>query len=102
MTRWITILAAAALAASCATAARYTIEDRLAALGLSDNQAECMGRELSDRLSSDDLQDVARYTLTLSRADTPGGVVDALRGIDNPRAFTAIGQSGLACIFAGF
>lgn len=84
----------------CATAAKFTLEDRLAALGLPSGQAACMADQLDERLDSQDLQDLARYTLTLSRAQSPGGVLDALLQFDNPRAVVAIGQSGLSCAFA--
>ena len=93
-------MAAFFAAGACATAAKVTIEDRLQAIGLPAGQAGCMADQLEERLSSEDLQDLARYTVTLSRADSPGQAVDALLQIDNPRAVTAIGASGVSCIFA--
>ncbi len=86
--------------ASCTTGARLTIENRLAAIGLPAGQAACMANQLEERLSSEDLQDVARYTLTLSRAESAGETIDALMQIENPSAVAAIGASGVSCIFA--
>ncbi|MHA7872437.1 MAG: hypothetical protein ACX939_08820, partial [Hyphococcus sp.] len=95
MTRAIGILL---LTAACATASRYTLQDRFRAIGIPPNTADCMVDELDERLSDDDLQDLARYTLRLSRADTTAAAVRSLMSIDNPRAVTAIGASGVACI----
>jgi len=94
------ILAALAImmVAGCATAARYTLQDRFRAIGLPAGTADCMVDELDQRLSSDDLQDLAQYTLRLARADSTMGVIRSLMTIDNPRAVTAIGASGVSCV----
>lgn len=97
---FVAIASVAALLSACATGAKLTIENRLAAIGLPTGQASCMAGQLEERLSSEDLQDVARYTLTLSRADSTGETLDALMRIDNPRAVAAIGASGVSCLFA--
>lgn len=98
-------IAAAILAglmfASCATAARYTLQDRFRAISLPDQTADCMVDELEQRLSSEDLQDLARYTLQLSRADSTLAAIRSLMTIDNPRAVSAIGKSGVSCV-SGF
>ena len=86
------------LLAGCATAARYTLQDRFRAIGLPDQTADCMVDELDQRLSSQDLTDLAQYTLRLSRSDSTLGAIRALMSIDNPRAVTAIGASGAACV----
>lgn len=92
-------LAAALLSlAACATAARATLRDRFEAIGLSPRMASCMVDDLDDRLSDDDLRDLARYTVGLSRADTPLQAVDSLLEIDNPRAVAAIGRAAFACV----
>jgi hypothetical protein len=87
--------------ASCATAARATLKDRFRAIGLSADMADCMVDELDERLDDRDLQDLARYTVGLSRADTPLEAVESLLRIDNPRAVVAIGASAFSCV-AGF
>jgi hypothetical protein len=97
-TSLIAALAAALLLASCATAARYTLQDRFRAIGLPDQTADCMVDELEQRLTSEDLQDLARYTLQLSRSDSTFAVIRSLMQIDNPRAVTAIGRSGATCV----
>lgn len=84
--------------ASCATAARLTLQDRFRAIGLPDQTADCMVDELEQRLSSEDIQDLARYTLQLSRSDSTLGAIRSLMTIDNPRAVTAIGKSGVVCV----
>ena len=54
--------------------------------------------ELDDRLSNEDLQDLAKYTVRLSRADTTMAAIRSLMTIDNPRAVAAVGASGVACV----
>lgn len=82
----------------CATAARYTLQDRFRAIGIPAGTADCMVDELDQRLSDDDLQDLARYTLRLSRADSTFDAVRSLMTIDNPRSVTAIGRSAVSCV----
>lgn len=89
---------AAMLLAGCATAARVTLQDRFRAIGLPADTADCMVDELDERLSNEDLQDLARYTLRLSRADTTMAAIRSLMTIDNPRAVAAIGASGVSCV----
>ncbi len=86
------------LLVGCATAARYTLQDRFRAIGIPADTADCMVGELDERLSDDDLADLARFTLTLARADTTLAAIRSLRTIDNPRAVTAVGGAGLACV----
>ncbi len=95
------VLGAMLMLAGCATAARYTLQDRFRAIGLPDQTADCMVDELEQRLSSEDIQDLARYTLQLSRADSTFAAIRSLMAIDNPRAVTAIGRSGVSCV-SGF
>lgn len=92
---------AAGLAAGCATVAKATLEDRFQAIGIPQGTAVCMVGELDERLSDDDLQDLARYTIGLARANSTAGAIRSLMQIDNPRAVTAIGASGISCV-SGF
>lgn len=93
------ILAAGLISvAACATAARVTLRDRFEAIGLSPKMATCMVDDLDERLSDDDLRDLARYTVGLSRADTPLKAIDSLLRIDNPRAVAAIGRAAFSCV----
>jgi hypothetical protein len=87
--------------ASCASHALDTIENRLVSIGLSPDHAACMADDLHRRLSSDDVRDLARYARSLSRSETTLEAIDALRGVDNPRAVAAVAQSAIRCI-AGF
>ena len=91
-------LASALLLASCATAARLTLQDRFRAIGIPATTADCMVDELEQRLSSEDVQDLARYTVRLARADSTLEAIRSLMTIDNPRAVTAIGASGISCV----
>ncbi|NWG93215.1 MAG: hypothetical protein HXY21_12035 [Parvularculaceae bacterium] len=86
------------LAVSCATSAKMTLNDRFKAIGLSAEMADCMVDDLDDRLSDEDIRDLARYAAGLSRADTPGQAVDALLEFDNPRAVAAIGRAAFSCV----
>ena len=92
------IAVALAQAAACATAIRYTLQDRFRAIGIAGETADCMVDELEARLSQDDLQDLAQYTFELARADSTLAAIRALMTIDNPRAVTAVGKSGVACV----
>lgn len=98
MQRLIFAALAAATAAGCATAARYTLQDRFRAIGIPADIADCMVDELDERLSNEDLEDLARYTVRLTRADTTTAAIRSLMKIDNPRAVTAVGASGVSCI----
>ena len=98
MHRFILAASAIMVLAGCATAARYTLQDRFRAIGLPSETADCMVDELDQRLSNEDLQDLARYTLRLSRADSTLAAIRSLMTIDNPRAVTAIGASGVSCV----
>ncbi len=98
MIRLLFAALAASMIAGCATAARYTLQDRFRAIGLPDGVSDCMVDELDERLSSEDLQDLAKYTVRLSRADSTMAAIRSLMTIDNPRAVTAIGASGVVCV----
>jgi hypothetical protein len=54
--------------------------------------------DLDDRLSDDDLNDLARYSRRLSRANSTAEAIKALRRIDNPEAVAAIGAAAFGCI----
>ncbi len=94
------ILAAAAfmMLGACATAARYTLQDRFRAIGIPADTADCMVDELDDRLSNEDVQDLARYTVQLTRANSTLAAIRSLMNIDNPRAVAAVGASGVSCV----
>lgn len=86
------------LLVGCATAARATLLDRFQAIGLPKEMAVCMVDDLDERLDDRDMQDLARYTVGLARADTPNAAVTQLMNIDNPRAVAAVGRSAFSCI----
>ncbi|OFX03051.1 MAG: hypothetical protein A3E78_16800 [Alphaproteobacteria bacterium RIFCSPHIGHO2_12_FULL_63_12] len=96
--RIISAALAFALLASCATAARATLNDRFRAIGLSPDMADCLVDDLDQRLDDRDLRDLADFTVGLSRADNAIDAVDSLRRIDNPRAVAAIGRAAFTCV----
>lgn len=96
--RMAAVLIGAGLLGACATVARVTLEDRFQAIGLPEGAAVCMVDDLDQRLSDEDLQYLARYTLQLSRADTALGAVHALMTIDRPGIVAAVGRAGLTCV----
>jgi len=98
MHRFILAATAVMLLAGCATAARYTLQDRFRAIGIPADTADCMVDELDERLSSQDLSDLAQYTVRLARADSTLAAIRSLMTIDNPRAVTAVGASGISCV----
>ncbi len=94
----VILLSAMLFVASCATAARLTLQDRFRAIGIPAGTADCMVDDLEQRLSNDDVQDLARYTMRLSRADSTFAAIQSLMQIDNPRAVTAVGRSAVGCV----
>ena len=87
-------------ASACATAgARGQIESRFIEFGLSKERAGCLAYELDERLDRGDMADIAYFLDGINGASSPGGALDALLEIDNPRAAGAIGRAGLACAF---
>ncbi len=100
MKKIIVIMGLALLVSACASIARYSIEDSLRNIGIPAKRADCMGGQLKDRLSDDDLQDLARYLSGLSKSETPGEALDAMLKIDNARAVGAISASAISCAFA--
>ncbi len=95
-----TMIITALALSGCVTVAKYTIKDNLVDMGFSPGKASCMADQLEERLSDEDIQDLARYTAGLSRADSPGQALDALMKVDNARAAGAITASGISCLFA--
>lgn len=91
-------LAGAGLLSACATVAKVTLEDRFQAIGIPAGTAECMVDDLDQNLSDEDLQDLARYTIGLARANSTMAAVRSLMKIDNPRAVVAIGRAGVSCV----
>lgn len=92
------LLSTVLFVASCATAAQLTLQDRFRAIGIPAGTTDCMVDELEQRLSNEDVQDLARYTLQLSRADSTFVAIQSLMRIDNPRAVTAVGRSAVGCV----
>jgi hypothetical protein len=86
------------LLSGCASVAKATLQDRFVAIGIPRGTADCMVDELDRRLSSQDMQDLARYTVRLTRADSTVAAIRALMQIENPRAVSAVGSAGVACV----
>ena len=98
--QFLMIACAGLVVTSCATLSpRARLKDQFVELGFSRDRASCLADELDERLDRDDLSDVADFVASLNEAATPGEGLDALLGIDNPRAARAIASSGLACAF---
>ena len=94
-------IAAAVCLSSCTTVAKVTLEDRFQAIGIPAGTAECMVDDLDTRLSDQDLQDLARYSINVARQPSTLAAVRELMRIDNPRAVTAVGKSAVGCV-SGF
>ena len=62
------VLTSALASVACATVARVTLEDRFQAIGIPKDTALCMVDDLDQRLSDDDLEYLARYTVNVARA----------------------------------
>lgn len=98
----LTVSALAFCAAACAgLSPRAEVENSFVDFGLSPTRAECMAGELDERLDRGDLKSVADFVGGLNAAGSPGQALDALIGIDNPRAAAAIGAAGISCAFTG-
>lgn len=95
------LLLAAALAAaatSCASlSARSRIETGLIDLGMGASRARCIAGELAEDLTRRELNAVADFVDGLAREETPGGALDAILRIDDPRAAAAVGAAALSC-----
>jgi len=89
------------ISACAAVSPRARIENRFLEFGVSENRANCLARELDERLDRDDLADVADFIGSLNEATSAGSALDALLGIDNASAAAAIVPSGIACTFSG-
>jgi len=92
------VLASAIALTACASVATATLENRFQAIGIPAGTADCMVGDLSENLSNDDLQDLARYTVGLSRANSTAAAIQSLLNIDNPRAVVAVGKAGFSCV----
>ncbi len=93
------ILAVITLAACATVSPRMRIENRFVELGFSEGKATCMANELDERLDREKMKSVADFVGELSAAESAGGVLDALLGIDDAGAAAAIAASGVACAF---
>ncbi len=91
------LLAASLVAAGCVTSSRATLAQRLTEIGLPRATASCMADDLAERLPSDDLRALARFTTRLSRAPSTAAAIEQLARIDNPRAAIAIGRAAFSC-----
>ncbi|MEO1016030.1 MAG: hypothetical protein AAFX08_12685 [Pseudomonadota bacterium] len=96
--RFAPACAGAILVVGCATGARATLENRFQAIGIPEGTASCMVDDLADSLTTEDLSDLAQYTLRVSRAPTTTEAIASLARIDNPRAVAAVGQAGISCV----
>ena len=95
--RWTVAAGALALAACAGLSPVSRIETSLMDLGMSAPRAECLADELREELDSDDLVAVADFLEDLRGVSSPGGALNALLSIDNPRAAAAIAAAGVAC-----
>ncbi|MBI1364969.1 MAG: hypothetical protein GC153_03320 [Alphaproteobacteria bacterium] len=91
----------AAACASCVTVARATLQNRFEALGIPQNTSSCMVDELDRSLSDQELQQLARFSVELSRSETTLAAIRSLMRIDNSNIAAAVGQAGVSCI-SGF
>ena len=96
----LALLVTGLMMTACATISPHArIENRLIEFGFSEERADCLAEELDDRLDRSDLEAVADFIGDLNAASSPGETLDALIGIDNPRAAAAIARAGIACAF---
>lgn len=93
------ILAALVITGCATVSPARRVEKQLISLGVSEARADCLADELDQDLDRGDLKDVADFLDDLNRAETPGGTLDALLRIENPRAAAAIAKAGIACAF---
>ena len=102
MARFAAVLCVFLMISACAAMSpRARIKERFIEFGVSEKRADCLCKELDDRLDRDDLADVADFIGTLNEATSAGGALDALLSIENASAAAAIVPSGIACTFNG-
>lgn len=98
----VTPVACAMFALSaCATASKFTIENRLEDLGLSSSRAACMADGLERRLTSSELRDFAIFTVQIEREPNPVALVNALSGIADEKIAGAVLASATSCVLFG-
>ena len=95
----LVVSAVAIIGAGCATGAQSGVTSSLVRLGLSNDRAKCVARQMNDRLDRRDLRDVANFLGQLDGSRSPGNVLDTLLTIDNPRAASAFARAGISCAF---
>lgn len=101
MPRFAAIICAIFIIAACATVSpRARIENRFVEFGLSEGRAHCLAENLDKHLDRSDLAAVADFVGDLNQATSAGEALDALLGIDNPRAAAAIARASVACAFS--
>lgn len=99
--RTFSALALIATLAACATASKFTIENRLQELGLDNARSACVADELESRLNDRELAEFARFTVSLTGGQQrPGQVIESLSRISNDRIARAVVAAGGTCIFA--
>jgi hypothetical protein len=100
MTRAAAIFCIFVLLLACASVSpRARIQNRFVEFGVSEERAKCLAKELDKRLDRGDLADVADFIGSLNEATSAGGALDALLGIENASAASAIVPSSVACAF---
>ena len=98
MIRFIVAATLLVSASACATAAKYTLNDRFQAIGISPDNAACMVDRLDDTLTNDEINDLAKYTLRVSRAPSTAAAIEELLKFDNTRVVAEVGKAGFACV----
>jgi hypothetical protein len=85
---------------ACATASRFTIEDRLRELGLSREYSGCIADELAQRLDSRELNEFARFTVRITGGGDRDDIIRSLSDISNDRIARAVSAAALSCVIS--
>lgn len=74
--------------------AEYRVRSAFAEAGMNDKAAACMGRRLVKRLT---LVQLGKLTALQEENPTPGGLLRAVRRMDDAEIVTVTGSSALLC-----
>lgn len=97
-------LLAALLVAGCATSVESRVESKLIEAGLSRPMASCMAERLVDRLSNDQLRELAGLASLRDRnvgTMTIEQLLRHLRASVDPQVYEVVTRAGIGCAIAG-
>ncbi len=85
---------------ACASVSQFRIEDSLRDIGVPAQKADCIGRDLNDKLSASDMQELADFLDDLRRSDNNAQGLNIVLEMENPEVVAIITAAALSCAFS--